>query len=395
MAPPLSQDRLVRKEVALGQIREIIPPETHIGLTLCPWLPVQSDDVVFDYAKGLTDGLVPARAEDAEAELARKDDLYAGQGRASIIDWAVKDRYAASDVTRYRELVNITTQIRDTGNFPLTVTNMTEEWQQKLARDAMRRRRKLDNRLEWMVMTSLQTGGMAYNDGRIIFSVDYGRPALQDGTAATGADSAFYAGGTVDLATANFWDDDPAASDPIADVLRVQEYMYDLYGVRITRAITSRKALNSVMNSDKFIARTGLVGGTGAAPVDPRYIIDGWGPSAAVEIVKRATGVEFVEYDSVYRTRVLGATTVTNNRFTDQELVIFLPDEGDVNEFDNTEIGFGKMLTSPHPEGNWQPGFYEWERETVDPWGYDRGTGVKAFPVFPHMELTGVMKVLT
>ena len=52
------------------------------------------------------------------------------------------------------------------------------------------------------------------------------------------------------------------------------------------------------------------------------------------------------------------------------------------------------MLTSPHPEGNWQPGFYEWEQETKDPWGLNRGTGVKAFPVFPHMDLTFTMDVL-
>jgi hypothetical protein len=66
----------------------------------------------------------------------------------------------------------------------------------------------------------------------------------------------------------------------------------------------------------------------------------------------------------------------------------------DVNSFVETEIGFAKTLTSPHPMGNWQPGFYEWERETVDPWGYDVGTGVKAFPVFPHMDLTYTLTVL-
>ena len=60
-------DRLVRKEVALGTIREIEPPLNHIGLQLFPWMPVASDDVIFDYAKPMTDGLAPARAEDADA----------------------------------------------------------------------------------------------------------------------------------------------------------------------------------------------------------------------------------------------------------------------------------------------------------------------------------------
>ena len=67
-AGTIPQDRLIRKEVALGVIREIIPPETHIGLaTIAPLLSVPTDDVIFQYAQGITDGLSPARAEDAEA----------------------------------------------------------------------------------------------------------------------------------------------------------------------------------------------------------------------------------------------------------------------------------------------------------------------------------------
>src|SRR5512135_3282122 len=103
MATPVGLDRLVRKEVSLGSIREIQPPQDHIGLAqIAPFLDVATDDVIFDYLKGgLQDGLAPARAEDAEAELAQKDQLYYGEGRASIIDWALKDKYTASDVTRY------------------------------------------------------------------------------------------------------------------------------------------------------------------------------------------------------------------------------------------------------------------------------------------------------
>jgi hypothetical protein len=116
--------------------------------------------------------------------------------------------------------------------------------------------------------------------------------------------------------------------------------------------------------------------------------MDGWGPNAAVELVQRATGVTFMENDSVYRTRAMGSTTVTTNRFFPEDRILFLPDESDINEFDDTPLGFGKVLTSPHPEGLWQSGFYEWETEKRDPWGQDRGTGVKAFPILPHMDLT-------
>lgn len=383
MTVNLSQDRLVRKEVALGLVREILPPQTHIGIAgIAPFLEVESDDVIFDYMKGQTEGLAPARAEDAESELAQKDDLFAGQGRASLIDWALKDHYSSSDVTRYREALIIAQQTSGE-SFPLVITNMLDGYQDKLARDTGLRRRKIDNRLEWLIMTAIETGMISYNDGKVKFTVDFARPGGQQNQAPPS--------GLFSLSTA----------DPIVDILAMQQTMFDTYGVRMTRAITSRKVLNSIMNSDKFTARSGIAipsGGSGGSAasgrVDPRYLIDGWGPDAAVAVLERATNVTFTEYNSVYRTRPAGSTTVTNNKFLSDNKIYFLPDEQDVAEFDNTQIGFAKTMTSPHPMGNWQPGYYEWEADTTDPWGYDVGTGIKAFPVFPHMELTYTMTVL-
>jgi len=366
--------RLVSKEVALGTIREIEPPTNQIGLQLFPFMEVASDDVIFDYAKGLTDGMAPARAEDAESELAQKDLLFGGTGRASVVDWAVKDHYSASDVTKYRENLLVQGSLGEL-NLPLTVGNVVNDFQGKVARDDALRRRKLDNRLESMIMESMSTGVLSYDDGKISFAVDYARPAGQQAQAPSGA-----------LFSAT-------TSDPIGEILAVQEFMYDTYGVRITRAIASRKILNSFMNSDRFIARSGLVNTTGSDPVDLNYVMDGWGPQAAIQVVERATGVTFIEYDSVWRSRDIGSTTQVNNRFFPQNRILFLPDPNDVADIGN-ELGLGRMLTSPHPEGNWQPGFYEWEQDTKDPWGLNRGTGIKAFPVFPHMDLTFTMDVL-
>jgi hypothetical protein len=372
-----AQDRLIRKEVALGTLRALEPPQNHIGLRmLAPFEEVGSDDVIFDYAQGLSDGLAPARAEDAESELAQKDVTSLGTGRASIIDWSLKDHYTASDVTRYREALLLAAQAGANSVPPLTVGNMREDFQKKVARDDALRRRKLDNRIEWLIMQSLETGGIAYNDGKIKFAVDFGRPAPQTNQAP--------AGGLWTLTT----------SDPIGDILAIQEYMYALYGVRITRAIASRKVMNSFLNSDRFIARSGMTGATGGAPVDLNYIMDGWGPAAAQAVVERQTNVTFTVYDSVYRTRPIGSNTITNNRFLSENKVFFLPAEDDINDLEEGMLGFGKTLTSPHPEGNWTPGFYEWETETKDPWGTDRGTGIKAFPIFPHMDLTYTMTVL-
>lgn len=375
----LETNRLVRKEVMLGVLRDPqLLNENHLGLTIAPFQEVASDDVIFDYTMGLQVGLAPARAEDAESELAQKDETV-GTGRASIIDWALKDHYDPSDVTRFREAF-LLGQTAGVESFPLTVRQATQGFQQRIARDAVIRRRKLDNRIEWLIMQALFTGGIDYNDGKVIFSVDYGRPTLQNagGPPSGGASATAWTG---------------SDCDPIDDTLDVVDYMRDTYGVRITRALCSSKILRNALNSDKFAARSGMTGATGGKPVDPRYLIDGWGYEAAIAVIERATGVRFIPYDGVYRTRAINSTTPANNRYSPEDKIVFLPDAADVAELDDA-VGFAATLTSPHPEGNWQSGYYEWERETVDPWGQDMGTGIKAFPVFPHLDLSYVLKVI-
>lgn len=394
-ASPIGLDRLVRKEVALGAIREKQLPQDHIGLTqIAPFMDVQSDDVIFDYIKGgLQDGLAPARAEDAESELSQKDDLLYGQGRAAIIDWSLKDRYTASDVTRYREALFIQQAMEGQSalNLPLNWNGRAaEEFQGKLARHDALRRRKLDNRLEWLIMQSIETGGITYNDGKIKFTVNYGRPANQQDEIPASVSAA--APGSQDYAAAAAAGGD---FDPIGDILTMNEFMYDTYKIRLRKAITSQKVINTFWKSDRFVAMTGLVvGGTPSSPIDPNYLMPGWGPQAALEVIQRATGVQFQVYDSVYRTRPVGSQTWTNNRFLSENKIFFLPEASELGDIDDTEIGFAKMLTSPHPEGNWASGYYEWEDETRDPWSHVRGTGVKAFPVFPYMEYSYTMTVL-
>jgi len=364
-------DRLVRKEVALGQIRELVANPAFIGELVAPLKTVNSDDVIFQYIAPDVDGLAPARAEDAESELAAKDDTV-GSGRASIIDWAIKDHYTASDVTRYREFRRLA-ELAGSEAFPLTTQSMTEDFDTKLARDTASRRRKLDNRREQLVIDALYEGAITYDDGKIKFGVNYERPVGQQ-----------------DQAPAALWS--ATASDPILDIDTMNEEMYDTHGVRLTRAFASSKVIRSVLNSDRFAARSGIAGATGGVPVDPKYLIDGWGVEAAVAVIERATGVTFTPYDAVYRTRPIGSKTVTVNRFADESKIVFLPPTDALADI--SELGFGATLTSPHPEGGWGSGYYEWERSTVDPWGHDKGNGIKMFPVLPHLEYSYVMKVL-
>lgn len=388
-ASPIGQDRLVRKETALGFIREIEPPQEHIGLRLfAPWLEVATDDVIFQYIKADASGLAPARAEDAESELAQKDDTSLLEGRASVIDWSLKDHYTASDVNRYREIQAVVAQL-EAGSLPLYVNSALTDWNTKIARDTVRRRRKLDNRIEWLIMSALADAAITYNSGKIKFTVPFGRPAAQSAGNAANDLSPYVTDGVTD------WSD--TTHDPIGFINTVKEVYFDLYGITFDRVLTTKKVIRRMINSDKFAQRAGLgfaVNGAnvGVAP-DLNYLVDGWGPDAAVQVVENATDVTFIPADSVYRTRPPGSNTVTNNRFFPEGRMVFLPSPGSVDQVDDTEIGFAKTLTSPHPEGNWTPGFYEWERETKDPWGQDVGAGVKAFPVFPHMDFTYAVNV--
>ena len=136
--------------------------------------------------------------------------------------------------------------------------------------------------------------------------------------------------------------------------------------------------------TDNFVAAI-----TGA---NPMYSVKGWGPQAAAEFIAEQTDIEFTIYDSVYVTRAKGSQTNVINRFTRENHMILLPSAASIDAIDDA-IGFGKTLTSPHPEGNWSSGFYEWEKEDRDPWGHDVGTGIKAFPVMPHLDKTAVVKV--
>jgi hypothetical protein len=386
-------DRLIRKEVSLGAVRQKQPPVDHIGVrSIAPMLGVETDDVIFNYiVGGYQDQLAPQRAEDAEAELAQKDDMLGGTGRAAVVDWSLKDKYTASDVSRYRQDLFIQQQLQGVNGADLSLNftgRQIDGFQNKLARDDNRRRRALDNRQEWLIMQALQTSGIAYNDGKIAWTVNYGRPAGQTDQAP--------ASGLYNTTT----------FDPIGDFMTVSDFMYDTYGIRPQRVLCSTKLLNTLWKSNRWLARFGMVvGGSPSSPLDPRYMVGNWGRQAAIDTLAQEVQMQLVVYDSVYQTRAIGSGTTTNVRFLRDDTFIFLP-TADSNSpiqstspvglgpIDDTEVGFAKTLTSPHPEGNWESGFYEWEQETIDPWMHVRGYGIKAFPVFPYMELTYTMKAL-
>lgn len=361
----MAERRLVSKDVMLGVLREMEPPEEHIGEQFLPLQDVASDDVIWDAVKGITAGLAPARAMDAEAEIAVRDEVV-GTGKASIIDWSVKDRWNASDVARYREI----TEFAGVDALPRSVQSLTADWNAKMARATLKRRRQLDNRLEWMRWRAIQDN-LSYNDGKVAFSTSYGIPVDQK-----------------DVVPAVTWDNS-ATSDPIGNLIAWKELVRNRTGVELRRAVVSRKVLFTAMNNTKFAQ---LFSGA-----NPFYQLNNrFGIEAATEQLRQATDLDFIVYDASYRTRPFGSNTVTNTRFTDERNIYLFPGSNEITNYsgNNNGLGLGNVLSSPHPEGNWTSGFYEWEQERRDPWGLDQGSGIKAFPVLWAPEVLFSARVL-
>lgn len=379
--PPF--DRLVAKETALGAIREMPIPSAHIGLReIAPFEEVESDDVIFDFIEQVAqEGLAPARAQDAESELAQKDDYGVTSGRARLIDWSLKNTYDSSKVMAYKDRLRVQAALEGLSSVNLTTRVFDApivEFRNKIARDDAFRKSRLDNRLEWLIMTALETSKLAYVDGKINFAIDYKRPAGQQ-----------------DVPTSVYWDDPTA--DPINDIIAMNRYMGDTYGIEMKEAYCSKYALRDLwkLNNFRVAASVGLLvpNGVTTAVGQVPYINPGYNEASAIRLLEDATGVTFKPYDGLYRSRPIGSTTTTNVRYTSSNKIIFKPSAADLAEVDPDGIGFAKTLTSPHAEGNWTPGFYEWEKDHTDPWGTDRGTGIKAFPIFPFMKYSYVMKV--
>lgn len=372
---PLKQNEILNKEVSIGAIRELPVDESLLYPTFCPLHEVASDDVFFEYAVPEIYGKAPARAEDAESVVVRHDDT-AGYGRASIVDWALKNSYSASDVTRYREYLSIVDQFGgDTGALPL-FAQQGNELQTKMARDQNRRRKALDNRIESLFIQGLEFNTISYNDGDVIFSVNYERPAGQTVGAAPS--------GTA-------WDDAGGAHDPIGDFIDIKQTMWDTYGTTIGTAIMSEKTAWLITKATLFAQMAMTPGDTVAGDnIDPYYALRNFGMDAVVAKVQAATGVRIVTYDAGIRTRAWGTNTLGFTRNMTEGKVILLPAQADIDALSDTDFGFAATLTSPHPEGGFTPGFYSWEEEEKDPWRVTVGTGIKAFPVMPHMEYTYV-----
>ena len=169
------------------------------------------------------------------------------------------------------------------GVLPLLVQGQLQDWNSQVARDRALRRRKLDNRREWLIMNGLSDDQIVYNDGKIKFTVPYTRPVTQQaGNAGFDLPAADIVDGTWNLTDTTF--------DPIRFFTELSEWFFETYGVRLGSAIGSRHIFNRFWVSEKFSQRAGLgaayaADGT-AGPPDLLYATTGWSPGAARAVVE-------------------------------------------------------------------------------------------------------------
>ena len=363
---------LMARRVHLGIVRELTPPEDHVGLSIIPFMDVEADDVIMDYLRGTGSGLAPAVSPDAESELFQDSDDVTGQIKASVMDWRLKSRYSATDVNQYWEAKQVLEEaVRNGSTIPTTTLgSLVQKIDNKVQRDTIKRKSMLDNRIEWLIMKGLVDARIQYDDGKIKFDVNFGRPAENASANAAAGDDYDFSSDT---------------HDPINLIIDQKQKAFDTHGVDLSDMWVSRKFANSLFRSSKFLPRTGFAPGTN---VDPKYVLEGWGPKAAIDIVQRECDVTLHVYDSVFRQRNPMTGVIQNVKYLPENKVLFLPNQAQLAAYDDTELGFGKVLTSPHPMNDFNSGWYAWETETTDPWERYVGTGIKAFPVLPHMELT-------
>lgn len=377
---PLNQQEAHEKAVGIGISRELPVDQSLIWPRIAPLQSIDTDKFTFEVEVDSSDLMAPAADESAESETYENDTFF-GEGKGSVIDWRVSTRTKPSDITNARAFDEAMRLFSEAGIVPPRLfQNQAAQLSDKLAKDRIERRRQIDFRLEWLVTQALSTGGINYADGKIRFETPFGLPVDQLNQAP---------------ASGNLWNVG-VDHDPIGDIDAMQEFMYARYDITLDTMVISPESLRKMARSKYFYPRTGLAIPAGIGPRDMSYINPNFGQEEAVRIISQATGItNIIVYDAKRKVKPLGANTrPVPVRFMDEGQVIFFPSVEAAGGLLSTDLGFAKTLTSPHPEGDWASGIYTFEDSGVDPWGRKDGTGIKAMPVFPRIDLSYSMQVL-
>jgi len=334
--PPLLQ------KATLTRVVNKIKISSHLGEEFLPFKPVPTEKTIWDVVEADM-GMAKFVAPDAESPLVDKRKI--DQVIATIASIREKERFIESDLRA----------IREAGELPIvedspTLMNALKTQAEQRLRDSLTRlKNRVANRLEWMRWQAM-LGTVSYDDGDVIFSVDYGIPAANK----------------VTLSGTAVWSDTTNA-DPLKNINDwIDTYIDNQSGLAPTRMVMSRKSLGYIAQNAKI--RDLLKYNNN---INPEVF---GSPKMAQQLILNLTDIVKIHvYDSFYED-----ASGTSLRYLAQNKIIMLPEP-----VTNGET-LGDVADGPHPHNNYKPGLYTWTETKKDPYTTFVGVGRECFPRIFH-----------
>lgn len=331
----------------IGYVRNIPEPENWIGNN---YIPIKTiNDLSFEYIKGSYDKPIMASimAWDAEAPIAGKKGITTISGELPPIKRKIK--------VEEKELIKFFAPRAGMGDREQAINDMYDLVDQMV--NACRAR------MEWLRWQALATGAIDYNEGGIIFTVDFGVPASQKETLA---------------GTARWSDLDD--SDPLGDLERWCEAHVTNTGIRPERVLMSLKSRNYILKNEAIRQ---------IITSEPDLYIS---PAQLNQLLQNFELPQINTYDAKVLTENADGTK-TESRFLPEDVVVLLPapsyNIGNLLQGPTAEaLATLRLDSSTKPEGVIATVYSK-----EDPPSYWIKAAVTAFPTLPGAELIGIYNV--
>ncbi|MHB0913933.1 MAG: major capsid protein [Armatimonadota bacterium] len=318
-----------------GVVREF-PTEAFAGGEILPLEGVASMEAVWDIIKKDA-RIAPFVAVNSESPLAEKPDY------ARVIQ--------ALACVREKELLNEDEllSLREPGTPELVGMDETRRQvaERYIRRTADRMAARVLGRVEWMRWQALSTGAIAYDDNKVVFSVDFGVPSDHK-IALTGTDKWSDTTNADPLGDISDW-----METLLADTGRVATRMY--VGNSVPKWLAANAKIRDLLKYNDVIESL----------VNPRSVLDALG---------RVLGLQILRYSTTYQN-----TAGTDAFFLPADRVVLMPDPV---QADGERLG--DVATGPAKANDYASGLYGWVREEEDPWATYAGAGIHAFPRLYH-----------
>jgi hypothetical protein len=313
------------------------PVQGFLGSDILPLADVPGMETMWDII--LKDAkLAPFVALDAESPLAGK----VGLERAFSELAAIREK----ELLKEGDLLSLR-MAGEAGEMAGLVDTQRATAEQKIRDTVTRMTARVMSRVEWMRWQALSVGTIAYDDNKVIFSVDFGVPADHIVTL-TGEDK---------------WDD-ATNSDPLVDLNTWIELITLDAGYVPTRAYIGNSVPGYLVENSK-VRDLLKYNGRPEALINTRSILGYLGDIVGLNAQRYAT-----QYQD-------GSGTSQFLLDPDKVVIICEPRQADGETL-------GDVATGPAKANNWAPGIYSWSKEEQDPWATFIGAGIHAFPRIRH-----------